>query len=715
MDFVIGLLPSRRHYDSIWVVLDRLTKSAHFLLVHTSYTAEDYARLYIRELVRLHRVPLSIISDRGTQFTSQFWKAFQKGLGTQVLLSSAFHPQTNGQAEQTIHTLEDMLRACALDFKGSWNDHLPLIEFVYNNSFHSSIGMSPFEALYGRKCRSPIGWFEVGEAAVSGSDLVFEAMEKVKLIREKLHRVIRSHMQMLEGETLSLKLVAYKVELPSELSSVHPIFHVSMFRKYIRDVVVVDSSVLWRNQSIKGATWEDEADMRSKYPHLFSANSDQAEATKGGKECSEEAPKSCKKKGTVAGAVALIIGTSIGSGILALPQKTSLAGLIPSSIAMTMCWAFLLIEALLLVEINVGLLKRNKVKFEESELEVISIRTMAEETLGEWGGALATVTYVFLGYTSMIAYISKSGEILCRLINLPESVLGFLFTSLFTILISVGGTKTIDQVNQWLTALMIGLLVAIEVLIILYGGWSGDEGSSDWGEVPPAIPVLIFSLVYHDLAPVLCAYLEGDLKRIRASVLIGGLVPLLALLVWDAIAFGLSSQVDHVADPVELLLRVKWSGVSYMVQAFSLLAVGTSLIGTLLSFFEFLKEQLNNLDLQPDVYTRSIYSSQLRLRTWWRRNNLGFTAIAIAAAPPLLVSTTIPDAFSAATDIAGGYCMTILYGILPPAMAWAMLNSEGQDSEMMISRARPALLSVGLVACAIVALQILQDFSMLHS
>ncbi len=129
---------------------------------------------------------MSIILDRGTQFTSQFWKAFQKGLGTQVLLSSAFHPQTDSQAERTIQTLEDMLRACALDFKGSWDDHLPLIEFAYNNSFHSSIGMAPFEALYGRKCRSPIGWFEVGEAAVSGPDSVFEAMEKVKLIRERL-------------------------------------------------------------------------------------------------------------------------------------------------------------------------------------------------------------------------------------------------------------------------------------------------------------------------------------------------------------------------------------------------------------------------------------------------------------------------------------------------------------------------------------------------
>jgi len=189
MDFVIGLPPSRCHHDSIWVVVDRLTKSAHFLPVHTSYTTEEYARLYIQELVRLDGVPLSIISDRGTQFTSQFYKAFQKGLGIQVLLSFAFHTQTDGQAERTIPTLEDMLRACAFDFKGSWDDHLPLIEFAYNNNFHSSIGMSLFDALYRRKCRSPIGWFKVDEAAVSGPDSLFEAMEKVKLIRERLKTV----------------------------------------------------------------------------------------------------------------------------------------------------------------------------------------------------------------------------------------------------------------------------------------------------------------------------------------------------------------------------------------------------------------------------------------------------------------------------------------------------------------------------------------------
>ncbi|MCF6818981.1 hypothetical protein L3H38_11075, partial [Corynebacterium sp. MC-19] len=146
MDFVTGLPRSFRKFDSIWVIVDRLTKSAHFLPVRSDYTAEEYAKLYLKEIVRLHGVPISIISDRGAHFSAKFWKSFQRSLGTQVNLSIAFHPQTDGQAERTIQTLEDMLRACALDFKGSWVDHLPLIEFAYNNSYHSSIKMAPYEA-----------------------------------------------------------------------------------------------------------------------------------------------------------------------------------------------------------------------------------------------------------------------------------------------------------------------------------------------------------------------------------------------------------------------------------------------------------------------------------------------------------------------------------------------------------------------------------------
>ncbi|WMV54711.1 hypothetical protein MTR67_048096 [Solanum verrucosum] len=140
---------------------DRLTKSAHFLPVKATYGGVKYAQIFMNEIVRLHGVPVSIISDRGSQFTSRFWRSFQEALGSRVDLSNAFHPQTDGQSERTIQILEDMLKAYILDFGGSWDAYLPLAEFAYNNSFQSNIQMAPYEALYGRRCRSPIEWFEV--------------------------------------------------------------------------------------------------------------------------------------------------------------------------------------------------------------------------------------------------------------------------------------------------------------------------------------------------------------------------------------------------------------------------------------------------------------------------------------------------------------------------------------------------------------------------
>ena len=139
IDFITVLRRTCTQHDSIWVIVDRMTKSSRFLAVKTTYSEQDYAKLYLTEIVRLHGVALSIISDRGPQFTSHFWKSFQKGRGTQVNLSTTFHPQTDGQTDRTIRTLEDMLRACVIDFKGSWDDHLLLIEFPYNNNYHSNI------------------------------------------------------------------------------------------------------------------------------------------------------------------------------------------------------------------------------------------------------------------------------------------------------------------------------------------------------------------------------------------------------------------------------------------------------------------------------------------------------------------------------------------------------------------------------------------------
>uniref|UniRef100_UPI0030D6F8C9 hypothetical protein n=1 Tax=Picosynechococcus sp. (strain ATCC 27264 / PCC 7002 / PR-6) TaxID=32049 RepID=UPI0030D6F8C9 len=260
-----------------------------------------------------------------------FWLSLQQALGTKLKFSIAFHPQTDGQSERTIQTLEDMLRACVLQFKGSWDTHLSLMEFAYNNNYHSSIGMAPYEALYGRLCRTPICWGEVGERKLIGSELVQTTSENVKLIREKLKTAQdrqksyadkrRRDLEFEVGDKVFLKLSpwkgilrfgrkgklspgpyeilerigpsAYRLALPTELSKVHDVFHVSLLRKYIPDpthiletqpiqinedlsyeeepVQILDRKeqvlrtktiplvkVLWRNHQAEEATWESE-------------------------------------------------------------------------------------------------------------------------------------------------------------------------------------------------------------------------------------------------------------------------------------------------------------------------------------------------------------------------------------------------------------------------------------------------------------------------
>ena len=145
MDFVVGLPLTGRKHDSIWVIVNRLTKSVHFLPVRTDYSLDKLAELYIKEIVRLHGISIPIISDRDLRFTSRFWGKLQDTSGTRLNSSTAFHPQTNGQSERVIQIMEDMLRSCVIDYEGSWDRHIPLVEFVYNNSFQSSIGMTPYE------------------------------------------------------------------------------------------------------------------------------------------------------------------------------------------------------------------------------------------------------------------------------------------------------------------------------------------------------------------------------------------------------------------------------------------------------------------------------------------------------------------------------------------------------------------------------------------
>ena len=201
------------------------------------------------------------------------WKSFQKAIGTRLTMSTTFHPQTYGQSERTIQVLEDMLRACVLDHKGSWEEHLPLVEFAYNNSYQASIQMTPYEALYGRPCRSPICWTEVGESSITGPDLIRDTSEKVSLIQHRLLKaqsrqksysdVRRQPLEFEVGDHVFLKvmpkrgmvrfgklsprfigpfeilkrvgIVAYRLALPPSMSGVQEVFHVSMLRRYTPD------------------------------------------------------------------------------------------------------------------------------------------------------------------------------------------------------------------------------------------------------------------------------------------------------------------------------------------------------------------------------------------------------------------------------------------------------------------------------------------------
>ncbi|KAI3819573.1 hypothetical protein L1987_13414 [Smallanthus sonchifolius] len=280
MDFITKLPKTSSGYDAIWVIVDRLTKSAHFLPIKETDKTEKLAKLYIKEIVARHGVPISIISDRDSRFVSRIWKSLQEAMGTRLDMSTAYHPQTDGQSERTIQTLEDMLRACVIDFGGNWDTHLPLAEFSYNNSYHTSIKVAPFEALYGRKCRSPLCWAEVGEKHLTGPEIVQETTDKIFKIKDRLKAARdrqksyadnrRKPLEFQIGDRVMLKVspwkgiarfgnrgklnpryvgpfeilarvgpVAYKLKLPQELSNVHDTFHVSNLKKCLSDETLI--------------------------------------------------------------------------------------------------------------------------------------------------------------------------------------------------------------------------------------------------------------------------------------------------------------------------------------------------------------------------------------------------------------------------------------------------------------------------------------------
>ncbi|GJR89424.1 putative reverse transcriptase domain-containing protein [Tanacetum coccineum] len=235
--------------ERIWVpaygnlrnlIMKPMLQSIMYILEQTRY--REACKIVHQQDHSKARWPVSIISDRDSHFTSRFWQSLQKALGMQLDLSTAYHPQTDGQSERTIQTLEDMFRACAIDFGGNWDTHLPLVEFSYNNSYHTSMKCALFEALYGRKCRTPIAWAEVGESQLIRPEIVQETTDKIEGCTRSSKSYADNRRKPLEFSVGPFEVVervgpvAYRLRLPQELVGMHDTFHVSTLKKCLADV-----------------------------------------------------------------------------------------------------------------------------------------------------------------------------------------------------------------------------------------------------------------------------------------------------------------------------------------------------------------------------------------------------------------------------------------------------------------------------------------------
>eukprot|EP00253_Pinus_taeda_P004696 PITA_04696 len=236
MDFITGLPRTKKNNDSIMVVVDKLSKAAHFIPVQSTYKAVQISHIFMQNVFKLHGLPKVIISDRDVKFTSAFWRTLFAELGTQLNFSTAYHPQTDGQTERVNQVVEDMLRACVMMKPTQWEEYLYLVEFAYNNGYHSSTQLSPFEVMYGRKFRTPSSWGGPEDRLRIGHEMLKEMEEMVEP----------------EGEVL-----------------VEPLTILDRREVQLRKRVIFQAKMQWQHYGPEEATWEDEELLREAYPNLF--------------------------------------------------------------------------------------------------------------------------------------------------------------------------------------------------------------------------------------------------------------------------------------------------------------------------------------------------------------------------------------------------------------------------------------------------------------
>lgn len=402
-----------------------------------------------------------------------------------------------------------------------------------------------------------------------------------------------------------------------------------------------------------------------------------------------------KKEGSVVGGILLIAGSCIGAGMLALPVITGVAGFGPSVAMLLLAWLFMTSTSFLLLEANLGL---------GHDLSLISI---AEKTLGRTGKILCWLLFLFLFYSLSIAYIAASGSILQSIvadlfeIELPSWCGSLLFTLIFGIVLYTG-TRHVDYLNR---LLMVGLIIAYCILVVLGSQHINFSylAVKQWKYSLAALPVLIISFGFHNMIPSLAMYFKGDVKRLKITVLIGSVIPLLIYLVWEAVMLGIipiqgREGLLHALDQGEVataalrgVVGISW--INTVAQTFALFAIITSFLAQSLSLVDFLADGL-------------------------RIPKIGFgrfTLVLLTLVPPFAFAFAYPGIFIKALNLAGGFSAVILFGVMPVLMVWVLRYKRKKETTQILPFGRLVLSVVMVFAIGIFGLETAQElgFSLL--
>lgn len=399
--------------------------------------------------------------------------------------------------------------------------------------------------------------------------------------------------------------------------------------------------------------------------------------------------------GSILGSTALVAGTTVGAGILALPAVTLPSGVIPSTVLLIAVWLYALVSGLLIAEVSLSAMR-------SLGRESLGLLPMIESNLGLAGARIAGGAYLFLHYALLVAYIAQGGEILVSAAeqlfdvqNVPAWVGTTSFTLVFGGIMYFGRERLVEKLNSAFVAIVIASFLGL-----LLFGFGQVKGSGllfqNWSALPNAVPVMLVALFYHNVIPVVALQLEGDARLIRSSIFVGSAIPLIMFLAWNAVVLGSVSPAlvqgvsngRTVFDPLQILRdngTGEWLGV--LVSVFSEFAIVTSFIGFVYGLLDLFKS------------ISFVAPNELSLRK----------AYSLILFPPMSMSAVNPSIFFTALDYAGTFSISVLGGIIPALMSWKQRQSNSEHQPLVGGGKVTLIVMIG-VASAVIVKQILSIY-----